>query len=85
MSAAGGISEGTDSAVVGEVSEAGGISEGVTLSGQSSFPPEESSQNLALLLRACSTSGLPDLARLLDSLVLPGGGEEVKFPSNEES
>ena len=67
------------------MSEAGGISEGVTLSGQSSVPPEESSQSLALLLRASSTSGLPDLARLLGSLVLPGGGEEVKFPSNAES
>ena len=59
---------------------------GVTLSRTcSSFLAGGSSLILALLLRVRSTSGLPDLALLLGSLVLPGGGEEVKFPSNAES
>ena len=57
----------------------------VGLSGLFSPSSEVSSTIFALLLRVLSASGLPDLARLLGSLVLPGGGEELRFPSNKES
>ena len=58
---------------------------GVALSGLTSLSSQVSSPILALLLRGRSFSGLPDLARLLGSLVLPGGGEELWFPSKTES
>ena len=46
--------------------------------------PRSISSSLVLLLRLESVSGLSrDL--LLESLVLPGGGDEDKFPSNKES
>ena len=71
--------------LVGKVSEVVIISREVGLSLSSSLSSEASSLILALLLRVGSASGLPDLARLLGSLVLPGGGEVVRFPSNRES
>ena len=71
--------------LVGEEAEAEIDSEEVGWAASSSLSSITTSLILALLLRVRSPSGLPDLARLLGSLVLPGGGEEDRFPSNMES